>query len=165
MLGVLCLAACGCAGRWWPGGWRADPDVLALARVYHGAEERCTETEPVRYPLSGPRTRRWRCAVEGWAEVTLLRQEAPNEWVLIADRERWDSCRLERFADRFQVFDDSEAAIRSERSAALRTGPLAGACMAEAIHWDRPGCRVTLFPPAGSAGADSGCREAFAHPR
>jgi len=161
---LLCLAAMGCAGGWWPGGWRADPDVLALARVYHGGEERCTETAPVPYPVSGPRTRRWRCTVDGWAEVTLLRQAAPNEWVLIAARERVDSCRVERFSNRVQLFDDSEAAIRSSRSAALRSGPLAGACIVEEILWDRSGCQVTLFPPAGSAGADSGCRESFAHP-
>jgi hypothetical protein len=56
-------------------------------------------------------------------------------------------CHLRRFADEALVNDSMQAAIVSQVTAELVSGPFAGTCASLSLWYDRQRCDVAIFLP------------------
>jgi hypothetical protein len=102
---------------------------------------------------AGTRTRTrtngdWICEVSGWSLVTLSTGPDGNSARrLSAVTDHSSRCKLERFAQEAIVKDSMQAAILSQVTAELVSGPFAGTCASLGYWYDRQRCDVSIFLP------------------
>jgi hypothetical protein len=136
--------------------WVGPDDVEEIARIFHGTES-CGEPPP---PNAPPTARATTCGPGGWRAATLLRDPAdPAGPVLSLRSSNLQQCRAPRFADDYDVSMTTQWKTRIDTYAALRGGPLAGACVLLTTYPNGAGvCDVVVYGPHGALGSGKQCR-------
>jgi hypothetical protein len=134
-------------------GTRPDPreltSELALLRdLWVGAKRPCIPATASQQIWSQTVGRHWRCEVPGWNSVVLTTGLDDNiARRLNADSDDSSRCEMKRFAQDAVVTDVMEGKVVREVTAALLSGPFAGACVTLGDWFDRPRCDVSIFSP------------------